>query len=220
MCLRTSGCFMRSKSTRWKERTCIISFRLEPVKRLLCAVCTVSGHGVELLEIRVGTTSTWNLGSGKSDVGGRTGHVTFEAIHVVLDTQSEKNRQARWTIISAHFVHYHCLAVNGKLEPLMHIQSAFPYRMDPEKCTSASTLRTGRHPFRHSKIGKTGPYTGLIDAKHCKIFRLYCCHIFVVCNCQRTPFHIVNARGVKFGYRGPRTRVIGIVWVTDVTAIR
>lgn len=104
---------------RWKERTCIISFRLEPIKRLLCAVCAVSGHGIELLKIRVGTTSTWNLGFGKSDVGGRTGHVTFEAIHVVFDTVSKivKHRQVRWTTISTHFVHYHYLAVNSKLEP-------------------------------------------------------------------------------------------------------
>lgn len=87
-------------------------------------------------------------------------------------------------------------------------------RMYPKKWTYTSSIRAFRHLGRHLKIRKPRPYTCMIDAEDCKIFRLHIFDIALIRDGQSASLKIINPIGVVCQSRRIRANVITLLNVS------
>ena len=93
------------------------------------------------------------------------------------------------------------------------------YRMNPEKCTDASSIGARWHAFRYLKVCKPGPNTSVVHAENREIFRLNGAHVALVRNRQRTALEFVKSMGMKSCSGRLGTRIVEIVRISNVTSL-
>ena len=91
--------------------------------------------------------------------------------------------------------------------------------MNPEESTNTTTFRTRRHPCRDLKLGKSRPYTSLINTKDSEILRLNIRHVVLIHNTQRTSFQVVEPIRMVLLSGRIRTDVVWIIGFSDITTL-
>lgn len=92
-------------------------------------------------------------------------------------------------------------------------------RVYPEPCTDTPALGAWWHGRRHLEIGEACPDARLVDTEHSEVFRLYLRDITLVGDCQGAAEEIVDAFRVPLTHVRAGTWIVGVVRVTDVSAL-